>query len=164
MELVTPEIGLVFWTTISFLIFLFLLRVFAWKPILGAVSERENAIEKALLQAEAAKEEMSRLTGENEALLKQARSERDAILAEAKKIKDQIVSEAKDAASKEGARMIELARIEINNQKALAMADVKNQVASLSLEIAEKVLRKQFEDQSKQDALVSELLKEVKLS
>ncbi|WP_428328490.1 F0F1 ATP synthase subunit B [Mucilaginibacter sp.] len=164
MELVTPEIGLVFWTTISFLILLILLRKFAWKPILGAVSERENTIEKALLQAEAAKEEMARLTNENEALLKQARVERDAILAEAKKIKDQIISEAKDAAGKEGARMIEMARIEINNQKTIAMADVKNQVASLSLEIAEKVLRKQFEDQSKQDALVSELLKEVKLS
>ncbi len=164
MELVTPEIGLVFWTSVSFLILFFLLAKFAWKPILGAVSERENAIEKALLQAEAAREEMSRLTNENENLLKQARSERDAILAEAKKLKDKIVSEAKDAANKEGARMIEMARIEINNQKAIALADVKNQVANLSLEIAEKILRKQFEDQKKQDELVSELLKEVKLS
>lgn len=164
MELVTPEIGLVFWTTISFLIFLFLLRAFAWKPILNAVSERENSIEKALLQAEAAKEEMSRLTNENEALLKQARAERDAILSEATKVKNQIIAEAKDAAHKEGARQIEIARVEINNQKAIAVADVKNQVAALSLEIAEKILRKQFEDQKKQDELVKELLKEVKLS
>jgi F-type H+-transporting ATPase subunit b len=164
MELVTPEIGLVFWTTISFLILLFLLRKFAWKPILGAVTERENTIERALLQAEAAKEEMARLTSENEALLKQARAERDSILQEAKKIKDQIISEAKEAGQKESTRQIELARIEINNQKAIAMADVKNQVASLSLEIAEKILRKQFEDQKKQDELVTELLKEVKLN
>jgi F-type H+-transporting ATPase subunit b len=163
MELVTPEIGLVFWTTVSFLILFFLLAKFAWKPIMSAIDDRERSIEDALLRAEAAKEEMSRLTNENEALLKQARVERDAILAEAKKVKDQIISEAKEAAHTEGARQIELARVEINNQKALAMADVKNQVATLSLEIAEKILRKQFEDQQKQDELVSQLLKEVKL-
>jgi len=164
MDLVTPELGLVFWTTVSFVILLILLRVFAWKPILGAINERENSIENALLKAEAAKEEMSRLTNENESLLKQARIERDQILAEAKKIKDQIVHDAKEAAAKESGRQIELARIEINNQKAIAMADVKNQVASLSLEIAEKILRKQFEDQKKQDELVKELLKDVNLS
>lgn len=163
MDLVTPEIGLLFWTTISFAILFFLLAKFAWKPIMAAIDNRERFIEDALLKADAAKEEMSRLTNENEALLKQARVERDAILSEAKKVKDQIISDAKEAAQTEGARQIELARIEINNQKAIAMADVKNQVASLSLEIAEKVLRKQFEDQQKQDELVSQLLKEVKL-
>lgn len=163
MDLVTPEIGLVFWTTISFAILFFLLAKFAWKPIMAAIDTRERSIEEALLKAEAAKDEMSRLTNENESLLKQARAERDAILAEAKKVKDQIISEAKESAQTEGARMLELARIEINNQKAIAMADVKNQVAALSLEIAEKVLRKQFEDSQKQDELVSQLLKEVKL-
>ncbi|TFF40761.1 F0F1 ATP synthase subunit B [Mucilaginibacter psychrotolerans] len=163
MELVTPEIGLVFWTSVSFFILFIILAKFAWKPIMGAISERERSIEDALLKAEAAKDEMARLTNENDALLKQARAERDLILKEAKVLKDQIVADAKDNAQKEGARMIELARIEINNLKAIAMADVKNQVASLSLEIAEKVLRKQFEDSSKQDALVADLLKEVKL-
>jgi F-type H+-transporting ATPase subunit b len=164
MELVTPEVGLVFWTLVSFLILLFLLGKFAWKPILAAVNEREQSIETALSRAEAVKEEMARLTNENEALLKQARAERDTILAEASKVKNQIIADAKDAAQKEGARQIEIARIEINNQKAIAMADVKNQVASLSLDIAEKVLRKQFEDQKKQDELVRDLLKDVKLS
>jgi F-type H+-transporting ATPase subunit b len=163
MELVTPELGLVFWTTISFLVLFFLLAKFAWKPIMTAIDERERFIEDALLKAEAAKEEMSRLTNENDALLKQARAERDVILHDAKKLKDQIVSDAKEAAHTEGARMIELARVEINNQKAIAMADVKNQVASLSLEIAEKVLKQQLADQHKQDELVSQLLKEVKL-
>jgi F-type H+-transporting ATPase subunit b len=163
MELVTPEIGLVFWTTVSFFILLFILAKFAWKPIMGAIDDRERSIEEALLKAEAAKDEMARLTTENDTLLKQARAERDLILKEAKHLKDEIINEAKDAAHKEGARMIELARVEINNQKTIAMADVRNQVASLSLEIAEKVLRKQFEDQSKQDALVADLLKEVKL-
>jgi F-type H+-transporting ATPase subunit b len=163
MELVTPEIGLVFWTTISFLIFLFILGKFAWKPILGAINEREISIENALMKAEAAKEEMARLTSENESLLREARAERDVILQEARKLKDKIVGDAREAAQEEGAKMIEKARLEINMQKALAIADVKNQVASLSIEIAEKVLRKQFEDASKQDALVTELLKEVKL-
>ncbi len=163
MELVTPDIGLVFWTTVCFAILLFILGKFAWKPILEAVKERENSIETALQRAEAAKDEMARLTNENEALLKQARVERDLILQEARKVKDQIISEAKESANTEGHRMIEMARLEINNQKAIAMADVKNQVASLSLEIAEKILNKQFEDQKKQDELVAQLLKEVKL-
>jgi len=164
MDLVTPQIGLVFWTTLCFAILLFILGKYAWKPILAAVAERENSIESALSRAEAVKEEMARLTSENEALLKQARAERDAILSEATKVKNQIISDAKDAAHKEGARQIEHARQEINNQKAIAMADVKNQVAALSLEIAEKVLRKQFEDSKKQDELVRDLLKDVKLS
>jgi len=164
MDLIKPEVGLIFWTALSFFVLLFILGKYAWKPILAAVAERENTIETALSRAEAVREEMARLTSENETLLKQARAERDAILAEATKVKNQIIGEAKESAQKEGARQIELARMEINNQKAIAMADVKNQVASLSLEIAEKVLRKQFEDQNKQDALVKELLKEVKLS
>lgn len=163
MEIVQPAIGLVFWTLISFIILLVILGKFAWKPILGAVTERERSIEEALSKAEAAKEEMSRLIGENEELLKQARIERDEILREAKKVKDQIVSEAKDAATADANRIMERTRLEIENQKAIAMADVKNQVATLSIEIAEKLLRKQFEDQHKQDQLVADLLKEVKL-
>jgi len=164
MDLVSPNPGLILWTAITFLILLFILRKYAWKPILKAVTDRETSIESALLKAEAVREEMSRLTSENEALLRQARAERDAILADATKVKNQIISEAKDSAQKEGAKMLDKARMEINNQKLIAIADVKNQVASLSLEIAEKVLRKQFEDQKKQDELVKELLKEVKLS
>jgi F-type H+-transporting ATPase subunit b len=163
MDLVTPDLGLVVWTTVSFLILLFLLGKFAWKPILGALNDRERFIEDSLSKAEAAKDEMARLTNENESLLKQARAERDQILSEARKVKEQMIIDAKELAHKEGARMIELARVEINNQKSIAMADVKNQVATLSLQIAEKVLRKQFEDQQKQDELVSQLLKEVKL-
>ncbi len=164
MELVTPEIGLVFWTTVSFLILFFLLAKFAWKPIMGAIGEREKSIEDALLKAEAAKEEMARLTSENEALLKQARAERDLILKEAKQVKDQIIGEAKLSAQTEGNKIIEKAKAEINNQKAIAMADVKNQIATLSLDIAEKILRQQFEDKQKQNELVASLLKEVKLN
>jgi F-type H+-transporting ATPase subunit b len=162
--LVSPDPGLLIWSTVAFLLLFFLLSKYAWKPIVKALDERERSIEDALAKAEMAKEEMAKLTNENEQLLKQARIERDAILKEAKELKDQIVSDAKTSAQTEGAKMIEKARQEIDNQKIAAMAEVKNQVAVLSVQIAEKVLRKQFEDQSKQDALVSDLLKEVKLN
>src|ERR1700729_3397267 len=112
MDLITPEPGLVIWATISFLILLYILGKYAWKPILAAVAEREQSIETALSQAEAVREEMARLTSENEALLKQARAERDAILSEATKVKNQIIGEAKDAAHKEGARLMDNARQE----------------------------------------------------
>ncbi|HEY0897092.1 MAG TPA: F0F1 ATP synthase subunit B [Sphingobacteriaceae bacterium] len=163
MELVTPSIGLIVWQTVAFLLLLFLLAKFAWKPVMQGISERERSIESALDAAEKAKQEMARLTGENEQLLKDARAERDLILKEAKMLKDQIVSEAKTQAQTEGAKMIEKARQEIDNQKAAALAEVKGQVATLSLEIAEKVLRNQLEDQSKQNALVNDLLKEVEI-
>ena len=162
--LVSPDPGLLIWSTVAFLLLFFLLSKFAWKPIVKALDERERSIEDALAKAEMAKEEMAKLTNENEQLLKQARIERDAILKEAKELKDQIVSDAKTSAQTEGAKMIEKARQEIDNQKIAAMAEVKNQVATLSIQIAEKVLRQRFEDQNKQDALVSDLLKEVKLN
>nr|MBC7612681.1 F0F1 ATP synthase subunit B [Pseudopedobacter sp.] len=164
MDLVSPNPGLIFWTLVSFLILLFLLKKFAWKPILEAIFERERSIEDALNKAELAREEMSRLSSENEALLKEARVERDAILKEAKELKNQIVAEARNSAQEEGAKLIEKAKVEINNQKAAALDEVKNQVAKLSLDIAEKVLRKQFDDKQKQETLVSDLLKDVKLN
>ena len=164
MDLLIPEIGLVFWHTISFLLLLFLLAKFAWKPVMKAIGERERSIENALDAAEKAKQEMARLTSENEALLKEARAERDLILKEAKEIKEQLLKDAKDQAQVEGNRMIEKARIEINNQKAIAMDDVKNQVSKLSLEIARKVLQQELADKNRQEVLVGELLKEVKLN
>jgi F-type H+-transporting ATPase subunit b len=164
MELVTPSIGLVFWTLVSFLLLLVLLKKLAWKPVLGAIHERERSIEDALNKAELAKQEMARLSSENETLLKEARAERDLILKEAKEIKDQIVNEAKNQAQAEGAKLIEKAKIEINNQKIAALDEVRNQVAVLSLDIAEKVLRNEFSDKQKQETLVGELLKGVKLN
>jgi len=159
-----PSIGLVFWTTVAFLLLLVLLWKFAWKPIMQAIGEREKSIEDALTSAEKAKEEMARLTNENEQLLKAARAERDVILKEAKELKDQIVADAKVLAQTEGAKLIEQARKEIDDQKKRAIAEVKHQVSSLSLEIARKVLQKEFEDQEKQEALVADLLKDVKLN
>ncbi|WP_295767782.1 F0F1 ATP synthase subunit B [uncultured Mucilaginibacter sp.] len=161
--LLNDHLGFVVWAAVAFIILLILLAKFAWKPIMSAISDRERSIEDALLKAEAAKEEMARLTNENEQLLKEARAERDLILREAKILKDQIVAEAKNIASVEGNKMIENAKLEINSLKAIAMADVKNQVATLSIEIAEKVLRREFDNKNAQDELVADLLKEVKI-
>jgi F-type H+-transporting ATPase subunit b len=164
MELLTPGIGLIFWTFVIFILLVFLLGKFAWKPILAMLKERETFIEDSLNKAEVARQEMALLTNENEQLLKQARIERDQILREAKELKDQIVNDAKSLAKEEGAKLITKAKQEIDNQKLAAIAEVKNQVSTLSIEIAEKVLRKQFEDKGKQEALVSDLLKDLKLN
>ena len=164
MDLVTPSIGIIFWTVIAFVFLLILLRILAWKPILEAIREREQSIDDALNQAELAKIEMSRLTAQNEELMKSARAERDLILKEAKTLKDNIVNEAKTQAHNEGVKLIEKARIEIDNQKKAALAELKDQVSTLSIEIAERVLRGQLSDKAKQQDLVANLLKEVELN
>jgi len=164
MDLLIPEVGLVVFQTIAFLLLLFLLTKFAWKPVLAAIKERESSIDDALNKAELAKQEMARLTSQNEELMKQARAERDEILKEAKILKDSIVNEAKTSAQTEGAKLIEKARIEIENQKKVALAELKGQVSALSLDIAERVLRSQLDDKAKQQDLVASLLKDVELN
>ncbi|EEI94110.1 F0F1 ATP synthase subunit B [Sphingobacterium spiritivorum] len=156
--------GLFFWQLIILLIVIFILGKFAWKPIVNALDERETGISNALAAAEKAKLEMTRLTNENEQLLKEARAERDLILKEAKELKEKIVIEARDQAHAEGKRLIAQAKQEIDTQKTKALAEVKAQVSELSIEIARKVLSKEFEDQGKQQALVADLLKDVKLN
>ena len=164
MELLVPEIGLVIFQTIAFLLLMFLLAKFAWKPILAAIKEREHSIDEALNKAELAKQEMARLTAQNEDLMKAAREERDLMLKEAKMLKDNIVNEAKTQAQTEGAKLIEKAKIEIENQKKAALYELKSQVSSLSIEIAERVLRGQLQDKTKQEDLVAGLLKDVELN
>jgi F-type H+-transporting ATPase subunit b len=164
MDLLIPEVGLVVFQTIAFLLLMFVLTKFAWKPVLAAIKERENSIDDALNKAELAKQEMARLTSQNEELMKQARAERDEILKEAKILKDSIVNEAKTSAQTEGAKLIQKARIEIENQKKAALAELKGQVSALSLDIAERVLRSQLDDKAKQQDLVASLLKNVELN
>ena len=164
MDLITPEIGLIFWTGITFLILLFLLRKFAWKPILGAVEERDTKINAALNAAEDARKEIANLASENEKLLNEARAEKDRIIAEAKKTREAMISEAKATAETEAKRLLESARASIENEKNAAMTEVKNLVANLSIEIAEKLLRKQFEAGSEQQAFVKKHLEDIKLN
>jgi F-type H+-transporting ATPase subunit b len=164
MELVQPAFGLVFWMLVSFLIVLFILGKFAWKPILKALKERETSIEDALRSADKAREAMENLKADNEKLLNEARAERERMLREARDTKDSIINEAKGKATTEANRLLQMAREAINNEKQAAITELKNQVATLSIEIAEKILREQLKDSAKQKELAEKYLKEVKLN
>lgn len=164
MDLVTPGLGLIFWQTVLFLIILFLLGKFAWKPILSALGEREKSIEDALESAKKAKQEMENLKAENESLLQEARLERDKILKDAQSAASNIVEEAKGKASEESTRMIENAKAAISNEKQAALTEVRNLAATLSIEIAEKLIKKELENKKAQEALVDSYIKEVNLS
>ncbi len=159
--LLSVSVGTVFWATMAFLVVLFLLKKFAWGPILKSLDERSQGIEHALNEAERARQEMSKLQAGNEQLLREARDERDKILTEAKALKDSIVSEARSKASEEATRIISAARAEIDNQKKAAMTELKNQVAILGVDIAEKLTREKLSDSEKQKALNEKLIAEI---
>lgn len=161
MELITPAIGLVFWTSLVFVILLVLLRKLAWKPILGAVKSREENISNALASAEKAKEELTKLQSSNEQLLKEAYAQRDQMLKDAQEAHDKIVAEAKGHAQEEADKMIAKAQAEISAQKNAAVAEIKTQVATLSVEIAEKLLKSELSEANKQSAVANQLIEEV---
>ncbi|MFL0352922.1 F0F1 ATP synthase subunit B [Xanthomarina sp. GH4-25] len=164
MDLITPGLGLVFWTVITFLFLLIILKKFAWKPILGAVSDREEGIKKALASAENARKEMENLHADNERILKEARAEREALLKEARDIKVKMIDDAKDEAQAQANKIIEQAQAAIESEKKAAMAELKNHVAGLSIEIAEKVVRAELSNKDKQIQLVESMLGEAKLN
>ena len=164
MELVKPELGLVVWTLITFLILLFILRKFAWKPILGAVSDREEGIKDALASAEKARREMENLTADNERILQEARAEREAMLKDARDMKNKMIADAKEEAQAQANKMIEQAQAAIESEKKAAMAELKSHVAGLSIDIAEKVVRKELSNKGSQEKLVEEMLGEATLN
>ena len=157
------SIGLFFWQTIIFVILIFLLKKFAWSPILKAVNDREQGIKDALDSAEAAKKEMQSLQADNEKIMKEARAERDSLLKEARDLKNSMISQAKSEAKFEAQKIIESANEAILNEKNAAVSDIKKQVASLSIEIAEKLLKEKLSDDNKQMKIVEDLIKDVKL-
>ena len=159
MALVTPAIGLMFWTCIVFTLLVVLLRRFAWKPILKAVDDRNSTIEEALKSAEKAKAEMAELTANNEKIIIAAKKDRDNLLKEAKEMKKQIVSEAKSQANKEADKIITAAKEQIDNEKMKAVTELKNHVAELSIKMAEKIVRNELSDVNKQKEFVSNTLK-----
>jgi len=164
MDLVTPQIGLLFWTVLIFLILVFLLAKFAWKPILNMVEERTKNIEDALNSAENAKKEMAGLKAENEQIMKEARAERDKIVREAREMKDKIIEESKETAKAEADKILAQARKLIDDEKRAAMNELKDQVASLSIEIAEKILTKELSDKKKQAELIDDILNQSSLN
>ena len=164
MDLVTPGIGLIFWTGLIFAILLFLLAKFAWKPINKSISDRNQSIEDALNQAALAKEEMKQLKSDNEKILAEARLERDNMLKDAKEIKEKIIAEAKGEAVKEVEKVKKSASLEIAAQKSAALEEIRNQVLDLSVLVAEKVIRKELKTSTDHENLVDDLLKDVKLN
>ncbi|MBT8245492.1 MAG: F0F1 ATP synthase subunit B [Winogradskyella sp.] len=164
MDLITPESGLVIWTLVTFLILLLILRKFAWKPILGAVSDREEGIKDALASAEKARQEMENLTADNERILQEARAEREAMLKDARDMKNKMIADAKDEAQEQANKMIEQAQAAIESEKKAAMAELKSHVAGLSIDIAEKVVRKELSNKGSQEKLVEKMLGEATLN
>lgn len=164
MDLVTPGFGLIFWTSVVFIILLVLLKRMAWTPILNNVDARNKSIEEALEAAKNARDEMSNLKADNDRIIKEARAERDEMLKEARELKANIVSEAKNAAKDEADKMIASAKVVIENEKAGAISELKNTVGSLSVDIAEKVLRAELKDVDKQNAFIADMLKDIKLN
>ncbi len=164
MGLVTPNPGTLFWMLIIFSITLFILRKFAWKPILNALRDRQESISNALNSAEQARKEMETLKADNEKIIAEARKERDIILKEAREIKEKIVAEAKEKAMIEAQKNLELARQQIQNEKIAAINDIKEQVAALSVMIAEKVLKKELGSPADQEKMVDGLIDDIKLN
>lgn len=163
-SVIKPEPGLLFWTTLIFLIFWFLMSRFAFKPIAESLKKRETDIQDALDQAKLARAEMANLQAENEKLLAQAREERSQILKEAKDAKDEIIAEAKERANVEYKRKVESAMQDIENQKNAAMVDLKNKAGQLAIEIAEKILRKELANNPEQVAYAKNLVDNMKLN
>jgi F-type H+-transporting ATPase subunit b len=160
-SLAAPAIGTVFWTTLIFGLFFFLLSKFAWKPILSAVKARDEIIKGSLESAEKAREDMKRLQADNEAILKKAREERENILKDARDIRDKMINEAKGKASDEGEKLIEKARQSIEREKEKALSEIHEQVAYLSVEIASKLLGEKLKESEQQNKLIANYLKDI---
>jgi F-type H+-transporting ATPase subunit b len=164
MDLLTPSFGLLLWTLLAFGIVLFILKKFAWKPILASLKERETGIADSIATAERIRAEMAQLKSENEALLAKAREERAQILKEARDIKDKIVNDAKEQAKVEANKIMSEANAAIQQQKMAALTEVKNQVGLLVVDVAEKVLRRELQSKTEQEKYIRELAADVKLN
>lgn len=164
MELLTPGTGLIIWQLIVFVLLFLLLSKLAWKPIINSLKEREISIQNSLDMAEKARMEMVHLKADNEKLLKEAREERDKLLKDAREAANRLKDEAQSAAKKSADRIIEDARAAINIEKQAALKDVKIQVAMFSLEIAEKLMKKNLSDDKSQKELVENYVKDLKVN
>lgn len=164
MDLLTPDIGLLVWQVIIFGLLFFLLRKFAWGPITASLKERETNIQSALDLAEKTRQEMIALKADNEKLLAQARSERDTILRGAKEAADKLLSDTQKKAQAEGQRILDQARESMQNERVAMVAAMKKEVVTLSIEVAEKVLRRELVDKKAQEDLVKDLVSTSRLN
>jgi F-type H+-transporting ATPase subunit b len=164
MDLLLPKLGLFFWALIIFLILVMLLKKYAWKPIMAAITSREEGIQKSIDEAKRVREEMANLKSENENLLAQARAEREGMLKEARTMAEEIVSKSRHDAEVEYKRTMEKALEEIRAEKMRALVDVKNQVAQLSIEVAEKILRQELKHTKVQEDVVDKFVNDLNLN
>ncbi|PLX12597.1 MAG: ATP synthase F0 subunit B [Marinilabiliales bacterium] len=164
MELIKPDIGLLIWMLFSFGIVVYVLTKFAWKPILGAIKNRERSIQKSLEAAKNAKEEMAKIEFGNERITQLAKMEKETLLKEAKELKNKIIEEAKEAAKLEAKKIVEEARKSVQHEKNLVVNEIKNQIATLSIDIAEKIIKQNLADESKQKRLIDDLVKDIDLN
>lgn len=164
MELVRPNLGLIFWMTVSFGILLFILSRYAWPVIMKGIKDREQRISEALESAARAREEMVRLKAENEAILQQAREERDALLANARKTAEKIIEESRVRAQKEYDAILASAKADIESAKYAALNELKNFIGNISIDIAEKILRQKLSDEEKQSELIRKLIEEAQIN
>lgn len=163
MDLLTPSFGLIIWTLLAFLIVFFVLKKFAWGPILSSLNEREKTIADSISTAERVKEEMSQLKSENEALMAKARDERAQMLKEAKETRDKIVNEAREQAKIEASKIVADSYAAIENQKMAALTDVKNEIGNMVIDISEKVIRRSLQNKSEQEAYIRQLANDLPL-
>jgi len=164
MDLLLPHLGLIVWTLIAFIVVLFILKKFAWKPILKGLNDREANIASSIATAERVKLEMAQLKSENEELLASAREERAAMLKEAKEIKDKMINDAKEDAKVQASKIITEAQASILNQKMAAITDIKNQVGNLVIEVSEKILRRELGNKTEQEKYIRDLTDDIKLN
>jgi F-type H+-transporting ATPase subunit b len=162
--MLTPDLGLIFWQIVVFGILFFLLSKYAWKPIIGSLTERDQSIDDALQMAAKTRQEMAELKSGNEKLIAEAKAERDTIIKEAKVAADNMIAEAKTAATEAARVENEKARVAFENEKQSAIALLRREAASLTINIAEKVLRKELSDKGSQEKLVSEFIADAKLN
>lgn len=157
MQFLIPDFGLLFWQSLAFIIVFFILKKFAWKPILSALNEREKNISDSIATAERVKMEMAQMKNENEAMMQKAREERGVMLKEAKELKDKIVSEAKEQAKLEANKILVDAQASIEQQKNAALTDVKNSIGNMVIEVTEKVIRRELAGKAEQEIYIRSL-------
>ncbi|MEO6722486.1 MAG: F0F1 ATP synthase subunit B [Ferruginibacter sp.] len=164
MQLLTPELGLLIWTLLAFLIVFFILKKFAWPSIIKGLSDREQNIATSIASAEKVKLEMAQLKNDNETLLQKAREERALLLKEAKETRDKLITEAREDAKAQAAKIVADAQLTINHQKMAAITDLKNQVGNLVIEISEKILRRELTNKAEQENYIKQLAAEAELN
>ncbi|WP_163716064.1 F0F1 ATP synthase subunit B [Mangrovibacterium lignilyticum] len=163
MGFVTPDYGTIFWMVIIFGITLFILKKFAWKPILTSLKDRENTIAEALSSADKARKEVEGLKSNQEQIIAEARREKDIILKEAREIKDKLLADAKSIAQVEGQKIVESARTQIEAEKTAAINEMKKQIVDLSVLVAEKIIQREIKEKKDQEDMVNSLINDLKL-